>query len=364
MRSIAMLIYDTSLIGGAERISLMLANDLKDYRITLISVFQEKGKTILPVRGDINQYVISDETVRIPLHLIGFSNKIAQILKEEEVDMLVAVTAGVNSLAALAARKAHLPWLYWEHSNLKNNTYGLKHRLRQWIGVHTACHIVTLSEADRQFFCETFRLNKNFVTAIPNYFSFTPPTKPYRIDSKRIVSVGRLKSIKQFDHAISVARKVFDCHPDWTWDIYGEGDERSHLESLIRQLHLEHHVFLKGAHPNPVDILSEYSFLVVSSRYEGGPIVVQEAQSQLLPTISYDCPIGPRTLIDDGVNGYLVKDQDQEDLAQKINYLIDHPEIRQAFSEKANKDLGQYTKKVVTEKWRKLFSKLLLGEEL
>lgn len=362
MRSLAMLIYDSSLIGGAERISLMLANDLKDYQVTVISVFQDKGKPIIPLHGDVRHYVLSPKPLKIPFHLGSLSRKMAAILKKEEVDLVLSVTAGMNGLTALACLRRRIPWLYWEHSNLKNNAYGLKHRLRQWIGVFLAQHVVTLTEPDREFFCSTCHLPANRVTAIPNYFAFKPVTHSYRVDSKRIVSVGRLNAIKQFDHVIKVARKVFDRHPDWSWDIYGEGEERPHLEGLITQLALTDHVFLRGAHPNPVDVLSEYSFLVVTSRYEGGPLVVQEAQSQHLPTISYDCPIGPRTLITDGVNGLLVKDQDQVDLEDKINLLIEDKELRQRFSSQADKDLARYSKEAVIAQWKKLIGQLLDGE--
>ena len=59
--------------------------------------------------------------------------------------------------------------------------------------------------------------------------------KSYNKDSKRIISCGSLVPIKGFDMLVEVACFVFRKHPDWSWDIYGEGSEKEHLQELIKK---------------------------------------------------------------------------------------------------------------------------------
>jgi glycosyltransferase involved in cell wall biosynthesis len=94
--------------------------------------------------------------------------------------------------------------------------------------------------------------------------------------------------------------------PHWNLAIFGEGNERPSLEMTIKQSGLSNSVHLMGQTPNiPLELLSS-SIFALSSRFEGFGLAILEAMSYGLPVVSYACPFGPRDIIRDGVDGFLV----------------------------------------------------------
>lgn len=98
--------------------------------------------------------------------------------------------------------------------------------------------------------------------------------------------------------------------PDWRLLIIGDGPERDALRRQIEDAGLERQVSLLPATANVADYYRQASLYLMTSRYEGLPMVLIEAMSFGLPLVAYDCKTGPAELIDDGVNGYLVPDDD------------------------------------------------------
>lgn len=357
MKRVVFVVYDTSLIGGAERISLMLANSLtSDYKVTVISLFQKEDGPIIDLDSSIDHFVISDKARSLRLCRFLFVWKIMKLLKRIGPSHLVAVTAGVNPIVHLVATRTGNPWIYWEHSSLQNQSYGKNHYRRQKLGIDKSDHVVVLTQPDKNSYIKEFQVESKKISVIPSYVDFLEEPPIYNLNSKKIVSVGRLVDIKQFNHAILAAKKVFEKHPDWQWDIYGDGEERENLQELIEENQLQEQVRLKGNHKNPIEVLDQYAFLAVTSKFEGGPIVVLEAQSRALPVISYNCPVGPKTLIRHHVNGFLVKDQSLKDLVNAVNKLIESPDLRKEFSDHAMIDLETYSKKIIKKQWKKVLN--------
>ena len=96
----------------------------------------------------------------------------------------------------------------------------------------------------------------------------------------------------------------------------------------------------------------------MSSRFEGFPMVLIEAQSQGLPIVSFDCPNGASDIINKGVNGILVEDQNKDALYDGICYMIEHPDERKAMGKKALENVNQYSTVVICNMWRKLFDEI------
>ena len=104
--------------------------------------------------------------------------------------------------------------------------------------------------------------------------------------------------------------------------------------------------------------LRDASFYIMSSRFEGFPMVLIEAQSQGLPIVSFDCPNGPSDIINNGVNGILVEDQNKDALYDGICYMIEHPDERKAMGKKALENVNQYSTVVICNMWQKLFDEI------
>lgn len=357
MKNIGIFIYDATLVGGAEVISLKLANELQGYyNVTVISLFNTNEKTVIELNKNIKYITLNQSIGSIPKNIVRYSRQLRVQLKENLVDILLGITAGINTIAYLATVCSKTKWAYCEHSNLENQTYGRLHFFRQLIGAYFSDTVVVLTERDRHNFIKTFKLTPSKVITIPNYFEASLSNKEYDINSKNIISVGRLVSIKQFEHIINIGQKLFVKHPDWSWHIYGMGEEYNKLFNLILQKGLEKHIILKGHCKNIIELLPQYSFFVMTSKYEGLPLVLLEGQSCKLPIVSYDCPTGPGEMIENEINGFLVKDQDQKDLLEKVCLLIESEEKRVFFSSKSFIKLEHYEKSRVISLWKGILS--------
>lgn len=352
MKKIGILVYDTSLVGGAERVAINLAQELsKNYETHLISLFNEKGKNDT-CRVEYKTYTISEKTVRITTNLIRLSKKLKGYLLQNEIDILLCITAGVNTVAIMATCKTKIKTVYCEHSNLENKSYGKKHQIRQYLGAKYMTKVITLTERDRNNFIKDFNVPENKVKCITNWF--TPTThnsRPYKDDSKKIITVGRLEKVKGHDLLIKVAKKVRDKHNDWTWDIYGDGKFKDTIEKNIIENGVKDFVFLKGNVNNLNDIYSEYAFFVLTSYYEGIPLVLLEAQESKLPVVSFDCPTGPAEIIEHNINGFIIPTYNIDKMAEKICELIENKNKRIQFSNNAKINLKNFDKKNIIQKW-------------
>ncbi len=148
-------------------------------------------------------------------------------------------------------------------------------------------------------------------------------------------------------------------HAGWEIHVYGKGSLAGELSDLIRQKGLHGSFFLE----EPVtDIENKYidsSFFVLSSRFEGFGMVLIEAMSCGLPVISFDCPDGPSDIIQDGEDGFLIQNGNIEELAEKIEYLIEHDALRPIMGRAARTNVQKYSKETVMSEWKKLFDGLV-----
>ena len=158
---------------------------------------------------------------------------------------------------------------------------------------------------------------------------------------------------KGFDFAIQVADIVLKNHPDWTWEVWGEGIERERLEGMIVKHNLQNQFFLKGYSDNIMDKYSEYAFFVLTSRYEGFGMVILEALANNLPVIAFDCDAGPEEIINNN-NGYLIECFDIQGMATAIEHLIQDKEKRKVLSSRTKSVLDKFLITSITEQWKEL----------
>ena len=174
----------------------------------------------------------------------------------------------------------------------------------------------------------------------------------------RIIAVGRMTSQKRFDRLIEAFKLVASKYPSWFVDIYGDGEDRFLLLERIQELNLQDRIILKGV---TNAIFSEYltsQFFVLSSDYEGMPLVLLEAMAHGLPCVSTRCPCGPSDVIDEGVTG-LLSEMDAKDLASKMEWMITHEKERKEMGVKAHQAAARYMKDVVMKEWEQAYMSVL-----
>ena len=182
--------------------------------------------------------------------------------------------------------------------------------------------------------------------------------RTYRAQSQKILSVGRLCPAKDFERLVAVAARVLPQHPGWTWDIYGEGEERSAIERAIARRGLTGRVRLMGAVRDLYARYPDYALLVMTSRYEGFPMALLEGMACSLPLAAFDVPTGPREIIEDGVNGCLVAPGDVAAMAACVSGLIEAPARRCAMAAANLQKRAQYSAADCAARWEALLETL------
>lgn len=177
--------------------------------------------------------------------------------------------------------------------------------------------------------------------------------------NKKVVSVGRLEYQKGYDLLLPIWKQVVKKHPDWNLVIYGAGSLRENLEIRLRDMGLENSVSLCPPTADVESVLLDSSIYVLPSRFEGLPMVLLEAMSLGLPPVAFKCPCGPRDVIIDGLNGFLIKPGDSDAFAERINFLIENPIERKIIGKESKKSMAAFSHMEIGGEWEKLFNELL-----
>ena len=220
--------------------------------------------------------------------------------------------------------------------------------------IHRYDRIILLTEEDRLLHWKDS--SKVTIIPYPNIIKHSPRAS---LNEKVVVTAGRLVYQKNFSSLIRSWKIVHSKHPDWTLNIWGQGELKPHLEKQIDECNLRGSVSLKGVTPNLISRLAESSIFVSSSILEGLPLVMLYALSCGLPVVTYDYPTGPKDTITDGKEGFLIKAGDESAMAEHICYLIEHERERKEMGMAAIEKSKQYEMDVIMDKWMTLFRNLL-----
>lgn len=201
-------------------------------------------------------------------------------------------------------------------------------------------------------------LSKN-VSVIPNPINISKYKENNR--EKIVVAAGRIAQVKGYDLLIKAWQKVNKIHPDWKLKIYGDGDDnlKKDLNKIINNLELQNSISLCGSTSRLHKIFLKSSIHALSSHEESFGMVILEAQAYNLPTVAFNCPTGPKELILNNESGFLIKPNDINGFASKINYLIENPEIRKKMGKNAILNARMYDISIIIEKWNTLFNDLV-----
>lgn len=210
-------------------------------------------------------------------------------------------------------------------------------------------------------------LNENAVLEWPELDNVTMIADPLplkmdkksTLQSKRVITIGRYSYEKGYDFLLRIWALVEKKYPDWQLNVYAMGDPTSYVK-LMDELSVDP----RRCHLNSslVDVEGEYlrsSILVQPSRTEGFGLVLVEAMACGLPVVAFDCENGPRSLITDGEDGFLIPSYDVGLFAERLMRLMDDKKLREEMGERGRVKSQQYHISKIASQWERLFDELV-----
>lgn len=178
--------------------------------------------------------------------------------------------------------------------------------------------------------------------------------------NKRVIAVGRLDYQKGFDRLIQAWELVQHTgkFTDWKLDIFGQGEWQEMLQQMIDKAELQNTVCLNRPTKQIGEEYVKSDMLVMSSNYEGFPMVMIEAMACGLPVVSFDYKCGPKDIIQSGINGLLVPNGDIQALADAMMKVIEDEAYRKMLSQNARKVVDTYSEQAVMSQWIRLFTSI------
>ena len=293
---------------------------------------------------------------------------VRRTLRELEPDAVVSFVEKTNVLALASALFLKIPVIVSERVDPRAYSVGRGWNWLRRILYPKASALVVMTESVRRWGERIARRRPVFV--IPNPARKMPVTSPAaskgpvdRLDPKShcILGMGRLNPQKGFDLLIDAFSRIAPKHPDWRLEIYGEGDERPHLERQIEMLGLTDRVFLPGWTLHPGNQFATSDLFVLSSRFEGYGNVLAEAMAAGMPVVSFDCDSGPSDIIRQGIDGILVPKENVEQLAATIDLMCGDGELRRRLAAKAPEVLNRFSEQRFFQQWDEVFRVVGIG---
>ena len=370
------LIHSTYNPGGMERVLLNKVTWLvgkMGWEVTVVTTDQHERASFYPFPEgvkmiDLGVNYSEDNGKPFLKKLMGFlkrrrlhKKRMTEVLAQVKPDVVDCFYPGECSFVpglkdgSKKVMELHQSKLF-HHQYNRSGLMGLADKYRAMMDerlVRKFDRFVVLTEEDAKMWGEMPNIR-----VIPNAANFIAQ-KYSGCSEKRVIAVGRLDYQKSFDRLILVWEKVHEKMPDWRLDIFGQGEWKAMLQGMIDERGLQDCVRLNGPTKDIGKEYAESSMLVMSSHYEGFPMVMIEAMACGLPAVCFDFKCGPRDIIVEGENGLIVPDGDVEGLAEAMIRLMKDEELRKRMGENAKRVVETYSEERVMRMWEDLYEEIL-----
>lgn len=353
--------------GGMERIVIDKINylaGLDSYKVALAYYGTEADKSFFHIDERVQLMPMGKQNIGNSLIEKFFSflhlpQKVGRLIDEVDPDVIVnANTILVSWLLPLIRKKIpKIVELHFSNIAMKiisEEMYGsnwlkreFNYRLRRWgYPKYDRCVLLTDDDLRDWHF-------KNAIV-IPNFSNIKPLEYNQLAKRKTVINVGRLSPQKNQKILVEAWSIVNRMAPDWNLEIWGNGELHDDLKAQIHRLGVEGKVRLMGVSHHIEDVYRYASFFVLSSRYEGQPLVMIEALQSSLPCVCFAVN-GVRGTIKNGENGYIIEEMTAEALADGILKMIDHEDEIPAMAQRAKVSANAFEKEKIMKRWTNLF---------
>ncbi len=348
--------------GGAQRVMCNLVHYFseKGYEVVLCNDFESlKDAVQYEVSSNIKRVYLTEAAKENPLvKNIKRIVRLRKLIKEEKPDIVLSFLGNPNKRMLISTFGLKTKKIV-SVRNDPHREYGSS-CFQRWIAqflFRLADGVVFQTEEAKQYFCKSVRDHSCVImNPVDARFFSARRSGP----EKSIVTLGRLAKQKNQKLLIEAFSRVAEDFPEETLTIYGEGDLQSELSEFASGLDIGHKVFFPGNTDDVLGVLVEAKLFVLSSDYEGMPNALLEAMAVGVPCISTDCPCGgPRELIIDGENGYLVPCGDVQELTKKMRLCLKDKALRNLLGNNAKETAEGFRGERVYQRWEQYFLHIL-----
>lgn len=329
--NIIYLVENIDIAGGIERSLTTRVNYLIEhynYKITIVCTEKRSGKPYYDLNPKVEliflESLISKKTVLGRVKLRYLQSK--YIVEELNPDIIITVKYTLHNLffqlinkkIVLVSEIREPKEQYDFHIN------SIKSKLNALIRNNVFSRqdlVIVLTEADKK----SWDFKKSIVIPNPQTIESDQVSD---LDNKQVLALGRLDKMKGFDKLIKSWNIVVKIRPDWKLKICGAGSEFENLRHQIVHLDLTSQIELTNQFMPVIPEFLNSSIFVLTSQMEAFGNVLVEAKVCGLPSVAFDAPNGPREIIINNVDGYIVPLNDVEVLAQKLLLLISNESLR------------------------------------
>lgn len=376
---IAYIYSELTISGGADRVLTDKANYLAEhgYDITIITESQMGRPIVFPLspkvnlvdmgidfnkqyehiflyRGFIYQRCIQQYKKKLTKVLYEIKPDIVITLMGRSLDFITSINDGSIKIGEAHTTKAHLRSYHLLEG--RGGIYKIlakRLRKKQITNASKLNALVLLTPQDAK---DWEGVTKTYVIA--NAIHQIPKVSG-ALTNKQAIMVGRYNDAKGYDYLTEAWAIVHQKHPDWKLNIYGSGELHDKVEKWIRDKHLENSMIMHEPTNQIMEKYLESSICVLSSIYEGFPLVIMEAMSCGVPCVSFDTPFGPRNIIKNGEDGILVDYLNSQALAENICKVIEDEQLRKRLGKKAKQNIQRFSQDAIMKQWTDLFDLLL-----
>lgn len=321
--------------GGAEGICVNIANTFasKGWNVDLLVLNLNNEVYLDQISSNVNLVVLNVTNTRyafLPLLKYFFKNqvKIVLVFNHELAVMLVIMRILLRLKIKIISRNISV--LSFKIKKFKNQSIWTKNIVRPLINYfyHKLDHVINQCHSMRDDLIALYPQLSNNSSVIYNPISFIIEDYANKYDLTKIekknyiLCVGRLEQVKAFHHAIEGFAGISNKFPNLRLKIVGQGVLKKELKQKAIDYNVANKVDFEGYQKNILPYYLHANATVLTSLYEGYPNVLIESITMNTPVVAFDCPGGTNEIIKDGLNGYLVNNQDIEDLKKKISILL------------------------------------------
>lgn len=351
-KKICFIVGDLNCSGGTERVTSLIANELAKYNYE-IHIFSLKNgdKPFFSIDSSIKISALFSGEVSFKKKFISTICGIRNYIKVNQIDTVISVEniTCIFTIPGLFGLKIN--HICWEHFNFNVNL-GVKLRdlARKWAAKYCD-YIVTLTHRDQELWKNNLSNIRSKIITIVNPSTFEGIEHTPDLDFKVILSVGRYRYQKGYDLLFQAWSRVIN-KKGWKLIIVGEGEDKQKIIKLSKLLKIDDTIEINSSTDNIAQYFKNASFYCMSSRFEGLPMVLLEAQSFGLPIVSFDCDTGPAELINNGVSGYLVEPENIEKLSEAMTKMMNldkNSYLRMCMNAKEN--VNNFKVNEIVKKW-------------